>query len=547
MEQPPGHDTASSDASSRGGAAPSIASAAGRWVPIPRLRTMRIRKKLIFLHTCFSVGLAAILLLTIRPSSQDAVRRAEFDKASTLLRVAIEAADTGVAGASPGLASRLAMFHSPPEVVVRVGPRPDSAGLDDSAASRLAIRPGEVIPLEPIDHRGARAAVFLPAIGGEPTYASVQVRIDGVRRALRAQYAALILAVLAAYALIAVALEVFVLPQHVYRPIRRLLAADRAVREGRRDNELIPEEHIPQDELGQIMRSRNESVLALRRHERALDDALRRVEEVAAELKRKNHLLETARSNLAHSDRLASLGVMSAGIAHELNTPLAVIKGLAERLAENPSRPLDPSQAALMLRVVRRLERLSESLLHFVRASPPRTTPADLALVAEEAATLARMNVADRVEISVHVPAGTVVECDPDRMVQVLVNLIRNACDALAARPAHAEVRPRVEVRALRARREGREWVSLTVSDNGPGIDPEVLSRIFEPFVTTRLDARGTGLGLAVADGIVREHGGVILARNRPASVGGGAEFEVMLPLHPQPSPADEPKEPARA
>jgi signal transduction histidine kinase len=514
-------------------------------MPIPRLRAMRIRRKLIFLHTCFSLGLAAILLLTIRPSARDAVRRAEFDKAATLLRVAIEAAQTP-GGAST--ASRLADFHNPPEVVVRTGRSADAVGLNDAAASRLAIRPGEIIHCDEHDDRGTRAAVFIPAVGEEPTYAVVQVRIENVRHALRDQYVALILAVLAVYALIAVALEVFVLPQHVYRPIRRLLEADRALREGRRDGELIPEEHIPSDELGQIMHSRNESVLALRRQERALDEALRGFEEVAAELKRKNHLLETARSKLAHSDRLASLGVMSAGIAHELNTPLAVIKGLAERLHAGPDHALDASQAALMLRVVHRLERLSESLLHFARARPPRTAPADLAQLAEEAATLVRMNVSDRVQIAVHVPPGTVVECDADRIIQVLVNLIRNGCDALASfNNNQADSPPRVEVRAFRARRDDRDWVSITVTDNGPGIDPAVLSRVFEPFVTTRLDARGTGLGLAVADSIVREHDGVILARNRPASIGGGAEFEVMLPLHLHHEPADGPQEPARA
>jgi two-component system sensor histidine kinase HupT/HoxJ len=72
------------------------------------------------------------------------------------------------------------------------------------------------------------------------------------------------------------------------------------------------------------------------------------------------------------------------------------------------------------------------------------------------------------------------------------------------------------------------DWVGLTITDNGPGIDPELLSRLFEPFVSTRLDSRGTGLGLAVADGIVREHGGVLLARNLPGRA--GAVFEVILP-----------------
>lgn len=540
---PPTHPPA------RPGAVQLIA-AAGRWVPVPRLRAMRIRKKLMFLHTSFSLALAVILLLTIRPAAQDAVRRAELDKASTLLRAGVEAIRADPTRDARSLRPWLLAFDDPPDVVVRVGSAA-TAGLDSTAATRLAVRPGEVVPMEPGSEGvgGASAAVFLPAVGGEPTYALVRVRIEGVRRALRMQYAALILAVVAAYALIAAALEIFVLPRHVYRPIRHMLEADRALREGRRDGELIAAEHMSQDELGEIMRSRNESVLALRLNERALDESLHRFEEVAAELKRKNHLLETARTNLAHSDRLTSLGMMSAGIAHELNTPLAVVKGLAERMESQPMRPLEPSQVALLLRVVHRLERLSESLLQFARARPPRTAPTDLALVAEEAATLVRLNAGEAIDISVEVPGGTVADCDGDRILQVLVNLLRNSCDALAARPQTPEsgVRGRVELQAAHARRGGRDWVSLTVRDNGHGIDPEVLSRLFEPFVTTRLDARGTGLGLAVADGIVREHGGVILARNRPASTGGGAEFEVMLPMRAANRPVDEPQEHARA
>jgi signal transduction histidine kinase len=289
-------------------------------------------------------------------------------------------------------------------------------------------------------------------------------------------------------------------------------------------------------------------VTALRSHQEALDDALRRIEQVAAELKRKNHLLETARSNLAHSDRLASLGVMSAGIAHELNTPLAVLKGLAEQIDADPDRPVDPQRAALMLRVVRRLERLSESLLHFARVRPPRTRPADASALAEEALTLVRLDrgAAD-IDLLNRVPAGLIVPCDADRIVQVLVNLVRNAVDAIRGRPPARPgegTRGLVVVDAQTSLRDGREWLSMTIADNGPGIDPGVIPKLFEPFVSSKLDARGTGLGLAVADGIVREHDGVIIARNRDLADGGGAVFEIMLPAGAAPRPPDHPASP---
>src|SRR5205823_1495818 len=90
--------------------------------------------------------------------------------------------------------------------------------------------------------------------------------------------------------------------------------------------------------------------------------------------------------------RLASLGMMSAGIAHELNTPLAVVKGLVERLNASPGKSLDAAQAALMLRVVNRLERLGESLLDFARVRPPLSRPVDLRAVVDEAATLVKLD-----------------------------------------------------------------------------------------------------------------------------------------------------------
>jgi signal transduction histidine kinase len=88
-----------------------------------------------------------------------------------------------------------------------------------------------------------------------------------------------------------------------------------------------------------------------------------------------------------------------------------------------------------------------------------------------------------------------------------------------------------IRVEADRSSRDGTPWAHLRVVDTGPGIDPAILPTVFEPFTTTRLDARGTGLGLAVSDGIAREHGGLILARNRTDR--SGAVFELMLPLEP--------------
>lgn len=462
---------------------------------------MRIRKKLVFLHTLFSLTLAAILILALRPAIGAVIRHAETEKAMVAL--------WGVAaGAEP-----------PEGVVVETAAEP---GLPEQARVALA-GPGAPVAIG-AGEAGARAAIRLE--DGRLLVATA--RIDAARQEVLQLYGLLVVSLLAVYGLIAVALELFVLPQHVYGPIRRLLEADRAVQEGRREKELIDDRDIPSDELGAIMRSRNHSIRAIRRHERDLADALSKLETVATDLRRKNHLIENARRNLAESDRLASLGMMSAGIAHELNTPLTVLKGLVEKLNADGDTRARPEDAALMLRVVGRLEKLGESLLDFARARPSVAAPAELRPVVEEAVTLVRL---DRelqdVALINDTPQGVVIECDADRILQVLVNLVRNAADALAEWDQAPADGGRVRIGATTLDRDGSEWVSVAIEDNGPGIDPEMISTLFEPFTSTRLDSRGAGLGLAVSEGIVREHGGLLTARNRPE---GGAVFEILLP-----------------
>lgn len=494
------------------GAGPDRGGARAGPAPLRLLARMRIRKKLIFLHTVFFVALAGILLLALRPALADVVREAEAHESRMALAL--------VRAAGPGV--REAVGES---VRLQEGTA-EELGLSEPLASAARADPGAIVSVtRPAGPRGTPAAAVYDAERGRFLVASAA--LPEAERAVVRLYVLVMLALLAVYALIAAALEVFVLPQHVYGPIALMQQADEAVRAGRRDEELIPEVLIPGDELGAIMRSRNESIGALRRHERDLAHALGQLERAAIDLRRKNHLLEMARRKFADADRLVSLGLMSAGLAHEMNTPLAVIKGLAERLQRAPARGLTPDEAALLTRVVGRLERLSESLLDFARVRPPRLRPTALGALVEEAWTLVRLDrEAHGVTFVSSVPPGLVVPCDGDRIVQVLVNLLRNAVEAVEAQPP---ARRRIEVDAALADREGRQWASLTVADSGPGIDPEVLGRLFEPFVSTRLDDRGTGLGLAVSEGIVREHAGLLLARNRDD--GDGAVFEIMLPV----------------
>ena len=208
---------------------------------------------------------------------------------------------------------------------------------------------------------------------------------------------------------------------------------------------------------------------------------------------------------------------MSASVAHELNTPLAVLQGSVEKLRETVGDPASQERLARMMRVTERLRTISGNLLDFARV---RTQQMELLVVhdlIEQAWGLVSIDEkAAGVDFRNDTPASDVVIGNQDRLVQVFVNLLRNALDAVKAGGC---------VRVECGRREG--FVEIGVEDDGAGIPAEILPQVFEAFVTSRLDARGTGLGLTVAEGIVQQHGGSIEAGNRP---GGGARIQVRLP-----------------
>jgi signal transduction histidine kinase len=308
------------------------------------------------------------------------------------------------------------------------------------------------------------------------------------------------------YVLAVLVLESAIMPLYVYRPLQRMLDADAATQKGDRDRELIPPEVILSDEIGQIMRSRNETVAALRRREDELAAALRRIEE---------------------QDRLVSLGLLSASVAHELNTPLAVLNGSIEKLIETTDDQPALDRLARMQRVAQRLQKISESLVDFSRVRHQHMGPILIRPLIEEAWGLVAIDdKSSTVDFANHVADEKVIG-NPDRLVQVFVNLLRNALNAVESGSGKIDVRAR----------SGPRGIAIAVEDNGRGIAPDVLPDIFDAFVTTRLDARGTGLGLTVAEGIVRQHSGTISASNRPE---GGARLEVTLPAaretEPRPS-----------
>ncbi len=219
----------------------------------------------------------------------------------------------------------------------------------------------------------------------------------------------------------------------------------------------------------------------------------------------------------AHADKLASLGQLAAGVAHEINTPLANVMLVTESLRRRSQDPWVLARLGTLTDQVEVAARIVRGLLDFARREEPHVAEVDLRAVGHEAAEFLRGKQSADVEVREEYPAEPlVVRGDHGQLMQVLTNLLNNAYDAMSGRGT---------IRIAMQQRGDR--IDVEVVDSGPGIPTEVLPHIFEPFFTTKPEGEGTGLGLAICHGIVQAHHGSIVARNVP---GAGAGFLLSFP-----------------
>ncbi|WP_374260700.1 sensor histidine kinase [Zoogloea sp.] len=263
--------------------------------------------------------------------------------------------------------------------------------------------------------------------------------------------------------------------------------------------------------------------------------------------------LKRTQQQLLHSEKMASLGRLVAGVAHELNNPISFVLGnthalqrYASRLSEYLSavHAAGQSDALRALRERLRIDRILadldpliegtvegaertrdivDGLKRFSALDREENSRFALAAVVERSVSWVCKALPERFEVTVDLPGSLPVIGSSGQMQQVVMNLVQNAADATAGQPvARLAIRGRVESGAA-----GQEAV-LRFHDNGPGIEARHLAHIFDPFFTTKPVGRGTGLGLSISYGIVERHGGSLSAGNHPD---GGAEFVLRLPL----------------
>jgi signal transduction histidine kinase len=242
-------------------------------------------------------------------------------------------------------------------------------------------------------------------------------------------------------------------------------------------------------------------------------------------------------------DRLAALGSMAAGLAHEVKNPLGAIKGAAQLLEEvGASTPEDPAArefVGIILEEVNRLDRVVGSFLDYARPHAGNPIPLDLNAAVRRTVQILSSQITDgaidlKLDLSEPLPRTSM---DPEKFRQVLMNLIQNAIQAM---DGHGKVTVSTSVgRSMRGRMshdlsssasrrsttDETEVVEVSVRDTGPGISPKVLRNLFVPFFTTK--TQGTGLGLAISQSIVQNAGGTIEVHSQPGS---GTTFTILLP-----------------
>ncbi|MBN1606195.1 MAG: HAMP domain-containing histidine kinase [Polyangiaceae bacterium] len=407
------------------------------------------------------------------------------------------------------------------------------------AQGRVLARSGEVASVDALERRHSSGAKL--AVGQGPTrHWALAVRADddqgsvvvAMRMAPRSARAAALVRIMGLYtAVMAAALLLaayFALTRLIVRPLGELSAAAERVAHGARRLEVPSGGAAELDVLGTSLRTMTEKLMS---EEASLRHKIDEVE-------RATERLAQAQARLIRSERLASVGRLAAGLAHEIGNPISALIGLEDLLLGGGLS--DEEQRDFLQRMRReteRIHRILRDLLQFARpaagyAHSTDSEPGDVATAVDDTSALVLpqkgMHDIELVtEVEPNLPA---VGLSREQLVQVLLNLVLNATDACG--PGG-----RIRIAAQRFGPAEARGVSIAVEDNGPGVAPQIRERLFEPFVTTKEVGKGTGLGLAVCRGLVEAAGGTITLDSRVTS---GARFVIELPraesgAHPTP------------
>lgn len=390
------------------------------------------------------------------------------------------------------------------------------------------------------EHRPSRAS--LPPLGEDFLLQSVSmghhhtgIFLKSLSAAQAASWQVLVRAVLiAGFFLIVSAISVNALSGAITRPIHRLMEGTESIASGNLDTRTDIQSPVELRRLSQsfnIMAERIKELLAV--EEKAKVRLEERVEERTAELLDVNRLLVGAHHQLKQQtammiryEKMASIGTLSAGLAHEINNPLTVILGRTQLFAETLKNPNERKIAETIYREARRCADIVQSMMTFAQQESPRRAPSDLHVTVDLALELVKseMGIDEKRIVREYDPSIPVILLDETLMQQVILNVVSNAFQAM-----HGDPRPERRLgicRVSTAAVDGK--IKVRVTDSGPGMPADVAAKIFDPFFTTKEVGKGRGLGMSVALGIVEQHGGrIYVERSDPT----GTTITVELPI----------------
>jgi two-component system NtrC family sensor kinase len=276
------------------------------------------------------------------------------------------------------------------------------------------------------------------------------------------------------------------------------------------------------DEMGDLSRAFNAMTADLKKAKKELVDWGNTLEKKVEE---KTEAIHRAQAQLIHSEKLASLGRMAAGVAHEINSPLTGIVTFGHLLQKKFSPGTQEREDIdVIIDQANRCSNIIKGLLGFARASAAEKASANINDVLNSSLNIVR-NKADFFNIKLVTDFDESlykVKADPSQLQQVFLNMIMNAADAI-------EGKGTITIVTRNIADEGRAFIEIEFRDTGPGINDQTLAKIFEPFFTTKPVGKGTGLGLAVSHGIIQEHGGSVSVKTK---IGEGTSFFIRLPAH---------------
>lgn len=278
------------------------------------------------------------------------------------------------------------------------------------------------------------------------------------------------------------------------------------------------------DEMGLLANTFNSMSRDIKRYRENMENWTKALEE---EISKKTSEIMKAHDQLINAEKLASLGRMAAGVAHELNSPLTGIVTFAHLMLKRtpPENKQDIEDLEVIIEQAERCSKIIKGLLGFSRKTTSEKALVNINSLTESTISMVRNqakfhNIKFSLNFDDSIPQVTT---DPNQLQQVFINLLINAADAMNERGQVT-----VATRVISDSSSDKKYVEIEFTDTGPGIPEENLGRVFEPFFTTKPVGKGTGLGLAVSYGIIRKHGGNIFVRSE---MGKGASFFVRLPV----------------